>query len=107
MGCGTFASIIVVDARFGCGDPAPASAHLPIPTLIDAAKQENIVNLKVTSGRHAFIEGEPTETYGYSAPILGPVVRVRRGDEVRVTVENALDTVTTVHWHGLDRKSVV
>jgi blue copper oxidase len=26
---------------------------------------------------------------------------VRRGDEVHVTVENALNTVTTVHWHGL------
>jgi Multicopper oxidase len=25
----------------------------------------------------------------------------QRGDEVQVTVENALDTVTTVHWHGL------
>jgi FtsP/CotA-like multicopper oxidase with cupredoxin domain len=26
---------------------------------------------------------------------------VRRGDEVQVVVENALDAVTTVHWHGL------
>src|ERR1700751_5739981 len=51
--------------------------------------------------RHAFIEGKPTGTYGYSAPILGPVMRVQRGDEVQVTVENALNTVTTVHWHGL------
>jgi Multicopper oxidase len=36
-----------------------------------------------------------------SAPVLGPVMRVRCGDEVQVTVENALNTVTTVHWHGL------
>jgi FtsP/CotA-like multicopper oxidase with cupredoxin domain len=53
------------------------------------------------SGRHAFIAGKPTRTYGYSAPILGPVVRVRRGDEVEVVVENHLDAATTVHWHGL------
>ena len=26
---------------------------------------------------------------------------MRRGDEIEMTVENALDTVTTVHWHGL------
>jgi FtsP/CotA-like multicopper oxidase with cupredoxin domain len=69
--------------------------------LIDAARQGNAVHLKAMSGRHAFIEGKPTGTYGYSAPILGPVMRVRRGDEVQVTVENALNTVTTVHWHGL------
>jgi blue copper oxidase len=101
IGCGAFASSTVFDARFGFGEPAPAGTHLPIPMLIDAAKQGNIVNLKATSGRHAFIEGKPTRTYGYSASVLGPVIRVRRGDEVQVTVENALDTVTTVHWHGL------
>jgi blue copper oxidase len=57
--------------------------------------------LKVRSGRHAFVKGKPTRTYGYSAPVLGPVIRLRRGDEVEMTVENLLDTVTTVHWHGL------
>jgi cuproxidase len=101
IGCGAFVSSAVVGARFGFGDRAPAGMHLPIPMLIDAAKHGNAVNLKVMSGRHAFIEGKPTGTYGYSAPVLGPVIRVRRGDEVQVTVDNALDTVTTVHWHGL------
>jgi blue copper oxidase len=101
IGCGAFASSAVVDARFGLADPAPAGMHLPIPMLIDAAKHGNAFNLKVKSGLHAFIEGKPTRTYGYSAPVLGPVIRVRRGDEVQVTVENTLDTVTTVHWHGL------
>jgi len=72
-----------------------------MPQLIDAASQGNAVKLKVMSGMHAFIEGKPTRTYGYSAPVLGPVVRLRRGDEVKMTVENALDVVTTVHWHGL------
>ena len=101
VGCGAFASSAVADARFGFSDPAPADTHLPIPMLIDAAKQGNAVHLKAISGRHAFIEGKPTGTYGYSARVLGPVIRLQRGDEVQVTVENALDTVTTVHWHGL------
>jgi FtsP/CotA-like multicopper oxidase with cupredoxin domain len=100
IGCGAFASSAIFDARFGFSDPVPARTHLPIPMLIDAAKQGKAVSLKVMSGRHAFIEGKPTGTYGYSAPVLGPVIRVGRGDEVQVTVENALDTVTTVHWHG-------
>jgi blue copper oxidase len=75
--------------------------RLPIPPLIDAAKQGNAVKLKVTSGRHAFVEGKPTRSYGYSGPVLGPTVRLRRGDEVEMTIENALDVDTTVHWHGL------
>jgi blue copper oxidase len=101
IGCGAFASSAVLDARSGFGHPATAGTDLPIPMLIDSVKQGNAVNLKVMSGRHAFIQGKLTETYGYSAPVLGPVMRVRRGDEVQVTVENALNTVTTVHWHGL------
>jgi len=74
---------------------------LPIPQLIDAAKQGNAVKLKAASGRHAFVKGKPARTYGYSAPVLGPAVRLRRGEEVEMTVENALDVDTTVHWHGL------
>ena len=87
--------------RSGIGEPAPFSTPLPIPQLIDAAEQGNAVKLKVMSGRHAFIKGKPARTFGYSAPILGPIVRLRRGDEVEMSVENALNFVTTVHWHGL------
>ena len=101
IGFGAFSSSALLYARFGIGEPAPFSTPLPIPKLIDAAKQGNAVKLKVMSGRHAFVKGKPTRTYGYSAPILGPVIRLRRGDEVEMTVENALDFVTTVHWHGL------
>lgn len=77
------------------------SRRLPIPTLIDAAKQGNAVRLKVATGRHAFVDGKPTQSYGYSGPVLGPVIRIRRGDEVEIIVENALGVDTTVHWHGL------
>ena len=101
IGSGALASSAFLYARFGISNPAPFSTPLPIPELIDTAKQGNAVSLKVMSARHAFVEGEPTRTYGYSAPVLGPVIRLRRGDEVEMTVENALNAVTTVHWHGL------
>jgi blue copper oxidase len=35
------------------------------------------------------------------SPVLGPVIRLRCGDEVEMTVENALDIDTPVHSHGL------
>jgi FtsP/CotA-like multicopper oxidase with cupredoxin domain len=75
--------------------------RLPIPLLIDAAKQGNAVTLKVTRGRHAYIKDMPTPSYGYSGRVLGPAIRLRRGDEVEMTVKNALDVDTTVHWHGI------
>jgi blue copper oxidase len=74
---------------------------LPIPRLIDAARQGNAVSLRASAGRHEFIKGKPSITYGYSGPFLGPVIRARRGDEIAIAVQNGLDRDTTVHWHGL------
>jgi FtsP/CotA-like multicopper oxidase with cupredoxin domain len=101
IGGGALLSGALLSARGGSGDPAAADVALSIPELIDAAKQGNAVTLKAMTGRHAFVPGKPARTFGYSAPILGPAIRVRRGDEVKVTVENALDAATTLHWHGL------
>jgi blue copper oxidase len=78
----------LVGSRLAQGDPLRFDRRLPILPLIDAAKQGNAVRLKVSSARHAFIKGRPTPAYGYSGPVLGPAIRMRRGD-------------TTVHWHGL------
>ena len=77
--------------RMAKAEPVRFHTPLPIPELVDAAKQGSAARLKIASGRHAFIKGKPAKTYGYSAPILGPVVRVREGDDVEITIENALD----------------
>jgi FtsP/CotA-like multicopper oxidase with cupredoxin domain len=101
LGAGAIAAATLFDSRIGTGERAHAGRRLPIPPLVDAAKQGNVVRLRVASGRHAFYAGKPTLTYGYSTPVLGPVLRLRRGDRVQMVVENALDMPTTVHWHGL------
>jgi cuproxidase len=91
----------IAGAHLAQSEAVHFTRRLPIPPLIDAAKQGNAVKLKIASGRHAFVEGKPTRSYGYSGPVLAPTVRLRSGDEVEMTVENALDVDTTVHWHGL------
>jgi blue copper oxidase len=97
---------IISAGVLGSHQPGKAEAldfhtPLPIPKLIDAAREGNSVRLRAAPGRHSFFHAKPTPTYGYSASILGPVIRLRRGDEVEMVVENALDCDTTVHWHGL------
>jgi blue copper oxidase len=101
IGAAAMTSVSIVGPRITESRATHFNTPLPIPRLIDAAHQGNAVSLKVAAGRHAFVQGKPARTYGYSAPILGPVIRMRRGDKIEMTVENALDTVTTVHWHGL------
>ena len=101
FGCSATIAAGFVYSRSAIGDGARFDTPLPIPKLIEAAGIGNTIKLQVTPGRHAFVKGKLASTYGYSAAVLGPVIRVRRGDEVQMTIENALDRITTVHWHGL------
>ncbi len=77
-----------------------AAPPLPIPTLIDARAGEP-VTLALQKTRHRFGAGAAVPSTGISASYLGPVVRVRSGDTVPFRVENHLDEMTTLHWHGL------
>lgn len=46
--------------------------------------------------------GEPaTRVWAYDGQVPGPPVRVRRGDIVRVRLDNGLPQPTTIHWHGV------
>jgi FtsP/CotA-like multicopper oxidase with cupredoxin domain len=43
----------------------------------------------------------PTAIWGYDGAVPGPILRVRRGEEVKVRLANDLPEPTTVHWHGV------
>ncbi|GAB3684414.1 multicopper oxidase family protein [Salinisphaera aquimarina] len=64
----------------------------------------------------SILSGSPSEVWRYTANRLsgpedtltplgdgycGPVIRLRRGQRVRMRLENRLPEDTTVHWHGL------
>ena len=74
---------------------------LPMPGFLDARKLGNNIELTAQMGMTEVVPHYLTPTYGYSSTILGPVIQVRRGDTVNMKITNALDRVTTVHWHGL------
>src|SRR5260370_28564953 len=38
---------------------------------------------------------------GFDGAVPGPVIRARRGDEVKVRRANGLDEATALHWHGV------
>jgi blue copper oxidase len=74
---------------------------LPIPRLIDAAADGHRVSLTIAQGRHSHARGRVATTYGYSSQVLGPAIRLRRGDRTEFDIENRMSRATTVHWHGL------
>lgn len=82
-----------------------AERKLPVPALLeDQNPNEGIseFEISVQEGETEFIPGQTTPTLGYNGSYLGPVIRVSRGDEVRMHVRNELSDETSVHWHGLE-----
>ncbi|NMA49931.1 MAG: multicopper oxidase domain-containing protein, partial [Tissierellia bacterium] len=80
-------------------------SKLPIPPLLEdknpmEGKAE--FDLIVQYGKTEFIKGYEANTLGYNGNYLGPVIRVNRGDDVKININNTLDEPTTVHWHGLE-----
>lgn len=96
----------------------------PLQALVraESAPQSNPafvpnVELELTAqpARHEVLSGTPTGTWSYkgkmlkgragtledSGSYLGPTIRLRKGDKVRVHFRNELPETTIVHWHGL------
>ena len=46
-------------------------------------------------------DGATTAFWGFNGEVPGPLARFRKGDAVRVVVDNGLDVDTAVHWHGV------
>jgi FtsP/CotA-like multicopper oxidase with cupredoxin domain len=43
----------------------------------------------------------PRPIWGYEGTVPGPLLRVRRGEELRVRLVNELSAATAIHWHGI------
>ncbi len=76
-------------------------APLPVPPIIDPASRGGAFDLIIQEGKSRIVSGSETATYGYSGPLLGPIIRVRSGQSVTANVVNRLPMLSSVHWHGL------
>lgn len=92
------------------GAPARASGHwgkfdatLRIPSLLEGTLSSGVrhFELSAQAGRSKFLDDLSTPTMGFNGAYLGPTLRCRSGERVRIKVTNALREATAVHWHGL------
>lgn len=79
------------------------SRDLPVPPLLNGTLIDGEINyeFEIKKGKSEIIEGVKTETYGYNGNILGPTIKVRKGQNYRFKIHNNLGEKTSVHWHGL------
>lgn len=47
------------------------------------------------------LKGDPAALQSLPGSYLGPIIRVRRGQKVRIHFTNHLPTESVIHWHGL------
>lgn len=79
------------------------SRPLAVPTVVDGevVHGTRVFRIAADEGVTDFGQGGSADTIGLNQPYLGPTLRMRRGERVRVEVANRLDEMTTVHWHGM------
>jgi uncharacterized cupredoxin-like copper-binding protein len=81
--------------------PATTRGHgnqLQFPTIDRGVK---VFHLVAGSTRWEVAPGDVRDAQTFNGQVPGPQLRVRRGDRVRVVVDNRLQEPTTVHFHGL------
>lgn len=74
------------------------------------------IQLKAVQSSSKILSTKNTDTYSYKGSLikgnkqalqqlegsaLGPIIRVKKGDRVRIRFENELSEKSIIHWHGL------
>ena len=70
----------------------------PLPEVEDLDPDEGVVHARLRAAR---TEGGAPWLYAYNGLNPGPLIRGRVGDTLIIELDNALETETTIHWHGL------
>ncbi len=80
------------------------------------------IALKATPTEVDIFRGDPTRVWQFQAELvkgprgtlqplentyLGPIIRVRKGQRIRIRFTNDIPEVSIVHWHGLDVPAVM
>ncbi|MBS0908786.1 multicopper oxidase CueO [Tatumella sp. JGM118] len=72
---------------------------LPVPPQLTPDIRQRI-RLTAMTGMTRW-QGREVPTWGYNGSLLGPVLRLRRQQQVTIDINNTLPMATTLHWHGL------
>lgn len=94
-----------------------SAAHPNMGKAIDADFNPDVdIQLTASPSKTNLFSQNSTETYSYNGSLikgsentlqdlegsyLGPIIRVNKGDKVRVRFENQIQDKSIIHWHGL------
>lgn len=76
---------------------------LHIPPLAESVVKDGqrVFDLVTQAGQSEIVQGGKADTWGVNGALLGPTLRARRGEDIRINISNSLEVATTLHWHGM------
>lgn len=98
---------VAAPALLGRAGPAFAAWQRPQLTMSPLYEGtlgdgRRVFDLAAAAAETEFFAGEMTATIGINQSYLGPILRVRTSEALRVNVANGLAEPMTLHWHGLN-----
>jgi FtsP/CotA-like multicopper oxidase with cupredoxin domain len=111
----TLGVVATVGAYALASSPGPGAAvasgsSLPDRATLEEALAERAIpptgqtksfDLTVKEADWELLPGVTTRAVTFNGTVPGPTIRVTEGDTVEISVTNALDQPTSIHWHGL------
>ena len=80
----------------------PAWAHSGTHGVTSTLPTVSGEDIKLTIGHTPFkVDGRAGHAVTTNGTVPGPLVRLKEGQNVRLSVTNTLDEDTSIHWHGL------
>jgi FtsP/CotA-like multicopper oxidase with cupredoxin domain len=76
----------------------PVSAGLQTDSLPTLSGED--IRLRVARDT-LMVDGKPARMISINGTVPAPLLRLKQGQKLRLTVENTLDEDTSLHWHGL------
>ena len=102
---------------FSSCNSVTSSAHPEVGTTVNSDFNANVdIQLKAVQSSTKILSTKNTDTYSYKDFLIkgnkqtlqqlegsafGPIIRVEKGDRVRIRFENEISEKSIIHWHGL------
>ena len=89
-------------AGAGLASAMPAWAQQLSPGLARPLPTVSGTEITLTIGKVAVkVDGKVSRAVGINGTVPAPLVRLKQGQKVRLSVTNTLDEDSSIHWHGL------
>lgn len=86
----------------GLAGAMPAWAQPVSPGLVRPLPTVSGSDIALSVGKVAVrVDGKVARAVGINGTVPGPIVRLKEGQKVRLSVTNTLDEDSSIHWHGI------